>query len=170
MAISVGETVPSGEFVYVPYEPALDDNMVCGTPQKYTTDSWKGKKVVVLSVVGAFTGTCHGQIPGYKTLLNKFKERNVEVVAVVNSNDPFVNSGWARVQGISNEMVFLSDTFSKWTEQLGLTVDLTAVGLGVRTGRWVMVLDDLKVTSLEVESNPGAVTVTAADKVLAGLQ
>ncbi|EJD40985.1 Redoxin [Auricularia subglabra TFB-10046 SS5] len=166
MTIKAGESVPQGEFAYVPWSPELEDAMVCGSPVKYSTDAWKGKKVVVVSVVGAFTGTCHGQIPAYKQLINKFKESNVDVVAIVNANDPFVNSGWARVQGLKGEIIVLSDTASKWTKELGLDVDLTAVGLGVRTGRWALVLNDLKVTALEVEPHPAKVTVTAAEEVL----
>jgi len=164
--IQIGQTVPEGTFLHVPWTAELEDSMVCGTPTKLSTNEWKGKKVVVCSVVGAFTGTCHAQIPAYVQNVKALKAKGVDVIAVITANDPFVLSGWQRVQGVKDEILFLSDGYAKWSQALGLAVDLTAAGLGERTGRWVLVLDDLKVTSLDVEDNPGKVTLTAADKVL----
>ncbi|KAN0082467.1 Redoxin [Tylopilus felleus] len=168
MPIAVGEKVPDNKFPYVPYTPELDDLSVCGTVVQYDiATKWAGKKVVVFAVPGAFTPTCHANhLPGYLESYDKLKAIGVDVVAVVASNDPFVLSGWARVEGLKDKIVALSDTNVAWSKSLGLDLDLSAKGLGVRTNRYVLILDNLHVKNIEVEPNASSVTVTGAKHVL----
>ncbi|KAJ7100885.1 1-Cys peroxiredoxin isozyme [Mycena belliarum] len=168
-SIKVGDTIPKGEFGYIPYAPELEDNLACGVPGKISTDDWKGKKVVLFSVPGAFTPTCHtNHLPPYLAKHAEFKAKGVDVIAVVAANDLFVMSGWARFEGCKDKILALSDTYAKWSESLGLSVDLTERGLGLRTARYAMIIDDLVVKYIEVESAPG-VSVSGAEAVLGKL-
>ncbi|OBZ78328.1 putative peroxiredoxin [Grifola frondosa] len=187
--IKVGDIIPSGSFTYIPYTPALDDHTACGVPVKLSTDEWKGKKVVIFSVPGAFTPTCHvNHLPPYLEKYDQFKAKGVDVIAVVAANDPFVMSGWGRVSGlkdkvnlnapstsqstdyipIAHQILALSDPNAQWSHLLGLSVDLSARDFGIRTARYALILDDLVVKYAEVEPGAG-VTVSGADAVLAHL-
>ncbi|KAJ7689322.1 1-Cys peroxiredoxin isozyme [Mycena rosella] len=168
-SIKVGDTIPHGEFGYIPWAPELEDNLACGVPSKISTDDWKGKKVVLFSVPGAFTPTCHtNHLPPYLEKHAEFKAKGVDVVAVIAANDLFVMSGWARFEGCKDKILALSDANAKWSASLDLALDLTDRGMGVRTNRYAMIIDDLVVKYVEVEPAPG-VTVSGADAVLAKL-
>lgn len=167
--IKVGDKIPEATFKYVPYTPELDNGLACGVPTTLSTNDWKGKKVVLFSVPGAFTPTCHvNHLPPYLKHYDEFKAKGVDVIAVVAANDPFVMSGWGRVEGLKDKILTLTDTDTQWSKQLGLTLDLNQAGLGVRTARYALILDDLTVKYIGVESAPG-VTVSGAEAVLAKL-
>jgi len=168
--IKVGDTIPEGTFKYVPYSPDLENGLICGTPVSLSTNEWKGKKVVLVSVPGAFTPTCHmNHLPSYLQKYDEFVAKGVDVVAVLAANDPFVMSGWARVEGLKDKILSLTDTYAEWSKQLGLDMDLTAVfGFGVRTARYAMIIDDLVVKYIGPEPSRG-VTVSGAEAVLAAL-
>ncbi|EIW75490.1 thioredoxin-dependent peroxidase [Coniophora puteana RWD-64-598 SS2] len=167
--VSVGDEIPQGTFKYVPYTPELDDHAICGVPTTLSTDAWKGKKVVLFAVPGAFTPTCHiNHLPPYLEKHDEFKAKGVDVIAVVAANDAFVMSGWARVEGLKDKILALSDANAEWSAKLGLDQDLSAVGFGTRTGRYALIIDDLKIQYVEVEQERG-VTVSGADAVLAKL-
>ncbi|TFK36225.1 peroxiredoxin [Crucibulum laeve] len=165
MSLKVGDTIPEGTFLTIPYTPALEDKV----STKLSTNEWKGKKVVLFSVPGAFTPTCHANhLPPYIQKYDEFKAKGIDVVAVVAANDVFVLSGWGRFEGLTDKIITLSDGDAKWSKSIGLEKDLTALGLGIRTGRYALVLDDLVVKYLGVE--PGRdVTVSGAEAVLAAL-
>ncbi|CAA7270351.1 unnamed protein product [Cyclocybe aegerita] len=168
-SIKVGDTIPEGTFKYVPYTSELESGLACGIPTTLSTNDWKGKKVVLFSVPGAFTPTCHvNHLPPYIQKYDEFKAKGVDVVAVVAANDPFVMSGWGRVEDLKDKILALSDTEAKWSKSIGLDKDLTAVGLGIRTARYALILDDLVVKYVGVEPAAG-VSVSGADEVLAKL-
>ncbi|KAJ7834035.1 1-Cys peroxiredoxin isozyme [Mycena olivaceomarginata] len=169
-SIKVGDTIPKGEFGYIPWATELENKLACGVPSKINTETdWKGKKVVLFSVPGAFTPTCHtNHLPPFLEKYDQFKAKGVDVIAVIAANDLFVMSGWARFEGCKDKIVAISDSGAKWSAGLNLSVDLTDKGLGVRTARYAMIIDDLVVKYVEVESAPG-VTVSGADAVLAKL-
>jgi len=166
VTIKEGDTIPHGTFKHVPYTLELDNDLACGFPTQLSTQEWKGKKVVIFSVPGAFTPTCHANhLPPYLQHFEDFKAKNIDVIAVVAANDPFVMSGWGRVHGVKDKILTLSDTNAEWSGSFGLAVDLTEKGMGLRTCRYAMVLDDLKVVYLGIEPAPG-VTVSGAEAVL----
>ncbi|KAI0083892.1 Redoxin [Irpex rosettiformis] len=170
--VKVGETVPTGKFATVYYTPELENHSACGVPSKLTTDAWKGKKVVIFAVPGAFTPSCHANhLPPYVAKYDELKAKGVDVVAVLSNNDPFVLSGWTRVQNVGDKIVALTDINTEWSKALGLSVDLSGlgIGLGERTTRYAIVLDDLKIKYLGVEEDPSQVTVSGVDAVLAAL-
>ncbi|KIJ62328.1 hypothetical protein HYDPIDRAFT_114843 [Hydnomerulius pinastri MD-312] len=168
--IFVGDKIPAGKFPYVPYTPELDDHTACGIPNTLSTDAWAGKKVVIFAVPGAFTPTCHiNHLPPYIQKYDEFKAKGVDVIAVIAANDPFVMSGWARVEGLKDKILALSDINAEWSAGLGLSLDLSHRGFGTRTARYAMILDDLVVKYVKVEPVGTGVTVSGADAVLAAL-
>jgi len=120
-------------------------------------------------VPGAFTPTCHvNHLPPYLKKYDEFKAKGVDIIAVIAANDLFVMSGWGRLNGLKDKILTLSDTYAEWSKSLGLSIDLTDKGLGVRTARYAMIIDNLVVKYIEVEPAAG-VSVSGADAVLAHL-
>jgi len=170
MTIQVGETIPSGEFPYVPYDPSLEDPIVCGLPAKLSTDAWKGKKIVLFGVPGAFTRTCSANhLPPFVAKADEFKAKGVDKVYCIASNDMFVMSGWGRLNKTGDKVDMLSDPTLTWIRKVGLVKDLSAVGFGERVARFAMIINDLKVEAIEVEANAGEVTNSGADYILSKL-
>ncbi|PVF95052.1 Redoxin [Serendipita vermifera] len=163
MTLQPGDTIPSATFKSVPYDPELDNLDVCKAPMDYSTDAWKGKKVLVVSVPGAFT-----HIPPYVQKIDEIKAKGVDLVVVVSANDAWVLNAWGKVLGFKDKITTVSDYNAEWARKLGYGVDLSKAGMGPRTGRWYLLLDDLKVVSTERDPGPG-VTVSGADHVLSKL-
>ncbi|KIJ56335.1 hypothetical protein M422DRAFT_239558 [Sphaerobolus stellatus SS14] len=163
--VQVGDTIPSYSFSYVPYSKDLEDHAVCGVPIKLNTDEWKGKVVVLVSVPGAFTPGCHvTHVPPYVARAKEIKAKGIDVIAFVAANDPFVMSAWGRVVGAQEDIIFLSDPNAEFASKLGLSLDLSAHGFGLRTGRFAIVIDDLKVKYIGHDA--GEIKASTADAVL----
>ena len=137
-------------------------------PKEVTTDElFKGKKVVLFAVPGAFTPTCSARhLPGFVQNLDALAAKGVDTVACLAVNDVFVMTAWAKEQGVDDRLVMLADGSATFTKALGLELDLTARGLGIRSQRYAMVVEDGRVTHLNVEP-PGGFDVSRAESVLA---
>ena len=128
-----------------------------------------GKTVVLFSLPGAFTPTCSAKhLPGFVQQHDALVAKGADVVACMAVNDAFVMAAWGKDQGVGDKVVMLADGSAAFTKALGLELDLTARGLGVRSQRFVLVAKDGKVTHVAVEA-PGAFEVSKAETVLAGL-
>ncbi len=160
MAIKVGDRVPNGSFTV----------MTSDGPKPMTTDElFKGKKVVLFAVPGAFTPTCsNNHLPGFVKNLAAIKAKGVNTVAVTGVNDVFVMNAWKKASN-GDGIEFLADGSAAWAKAVGITADLTERGLGVRSGRYSMVVDDGVVKSLNVEDTPGKADVSGADNLLKSL-
>ncbi|KAJ9479434.1 putative Peroxiredoxin AHP1 (putative) [Pseudozyma hubeiensis] len=171
MAISKGDQIPNTTFMYVPYAPELADGTACGAPTKVQThEAFKGKKVVIVAVPGAYTPTCHvNHIPPYIAKHDAFKSKGVDSVIVLAQNDPFVMSAWGVQNKAEDKVIFATDLNLEFSKSIDATADLSAMGFGQRTGRYAIIVDDLKVVDFAAEPNPGAVEVSGADHVLAKL-
>ncbi len=135
-----------------------------------TEDVFAGKKAVLFAVPGAFTPTCHrNHLPGYLNNLDALREKGVEVVAVTAVNDPFVMDAWADATGAKGSLEFLSDGNGDFAKAIGLDLDASGGGLGLRSKRYAMVLDDMTVTHLAVEDSPGKADLSSAEKTLAAI-
>ncbi len=139
-------------------------------PQEISTDDlFKGKRVVLFAVPGAFTPTCSARhLPGYNDHLADFLAKGIDRVVCLAVNDAFVMGAWARSQDVSPDLMMLADGSGLFTKALGLELDLTQRGLGIRAQRFALVADDRKVTHLAVEK-PGDFDVSRAEAVLAVL-
>ena len=160
MAIKVGDRVPSGSFTV----------MTSDGPKPMTTDElFKGKKVVLFAVPGAFTPTCsNNHLPGFVKNLAAIKAKGIDTVAVTGVNDVFVMDAWKK-DSKGDGIEFLADGSAAWAKAVGITADLTERGLGVRSGRYSMLVDDGVVKSLNVEEGPGKAEVSGADNLLKSL-
>ena len=160
MAIKVGDRVPNGTFMVMSAD---------GPKPKTSDELFKGKKVVLFAVPGAFTPTCHkNHLPGFVKNAAAIKSKGVDTIAVTGVNDVFVMDAWKKASGGEN-IEFLADGSANWAKAMGLTADLTERGLGVRSQRYAMVVDDGVVKTLNVEDAPGKAEVSGADNLLKGL-
>ena len=158
--IKVGDAIPHAKLT-----AATPDG-----PKEVTTEEVFGsKKVVLFAVPGAFTPTCSAKhLPGYLQNVEALKAKGVDTIACLAVNDPFVLGAWAKEQDVGGRILMLADGSASFTKLLGLELDLTARGLGVRSQRYAMVVEDGKVTSLNVEP-PGGFEVSKAETLLAAL-
>lgn len=158
MTIAIGDKLPSATFK----EKTADG------PVEITTDQlFKGKKVVLFAVPGAFTPTCTlNHLPGYIENYNLLVEKGIDDVAVVAVNDWHVMGAWAQASGGFGKIHFLADWNGEFTKALGLDIDLSAGGLGVRSKRYAAIVDDGVVKHIAVEENSGQATVSSATAIL----
>ena len=160
MTIAVGDKLPDAVF-----KVRTPD----GLKDMSTADVFAGKKVALFAVPGAFTPTCSMRhMPGYLENLDTLRAKGVDRVACIAVNDPFVMQAWAKDQGVDNRITMLADGTGAFTKALGLELDLSARGLGIRSQRFVLVAKNGKVTQVAVEA-PGAFEVSKAETVLAAL-
>ena len=156
--IKVGDSIPSMKLTMAGAE---------GPKETSTEEVFAGKKVILFAVPGAFTPTCSARhLPGYLQNIEALQAKGVDTVACISVNDVFVMGAWARDQGVEGQVLMLADGAGAFTKALGLELDLTARGLGIRSQRYAMVVDDMVVSSLAVES-PGGFEVSRAESVLA---
>ncbi|KAJ1949932.1 peroxiredoxin type-2 [Linderina pennispora] len=170
MSLKVGDSFPQVQLKYVPYDASNPD--ACGAPQVLDTKAdFAGKKVVIFAVPGAFTPTCSVQhLPGYLAKVDELRAKGVDLVIGTSSNDFFVLDAWGKQQGVKDKILLVSDANGELGKATGLTLDLTAKGLGSgRLTRFAAIVDNGKVTYVEQEPNPGEVSVSGVDAVLAAL-
>ena len=143
--------------------------MADGRPTAVSTgELFAGKKVVLFAVPGAFTPTCsEAHLPGFVANADKIKAKGVDSIVCVAVNDAFVMDAWGKDRN-AEELVMAGDGNSDFTQALGLEMDGTGFGLGTRSQRYAMVVDDGVVTKLAVEA-PGAFEVSKAEAILAAL-
>jgi len=164
MTIKVGDRVPDGtltEFIAVETEGCS-----LGPNAFQVGDLVKGKKIAVFAVPGAFTPTCSAKhVPSYVQNHEALKSKGVDEIWCVATNDAFVMGAWAKDQGSQGKLRMLADGSAKWTKALGLELDLNERGMGVRSQRYSMLLDDGVVKVLNVEA-PGKYEVSDAETML----
>src|SRR6202790_2263315 len=160
MAIKVGDPLPEAKFRGMTAE---------GPGWKTTDEVFKGKKVVLFAVPGAFTPTCHkNHLPGFVKNADAIKAKGVNTIAVTGVNDVFVMDAWKKASG-GDAIEFLADGSGNWAKAMGLTADLTERGLGVRSQRYAMLVEDGVVKTLNVEDTPGKADISGADNLMKSL-
>jgi peroxiredoxin (alkyl hydroperoxide reductase subunit C) len=158
--IKVGDTIPEATLVAATPE---------GPREMTTAELFGGHKVVLFAVPGAFTPTCSAKhMPGFLNNFDALKAKGVDQIACVAVNDPFVMGAWAKDQDVGDRVLMLSDGMAHFTKSLGLELDLSTRGLGIRSSRYAMVVEDGTVTVLNVEE-PGGFEVSSAEAVLEAL-
>ena len=160
MTISVGDRVP----------PATFTTMTPDGPKPKTSDEiFKGKKVVLFAVPGAFTPTCSVKhLPSFVQNADALKAKGVDTIACIAVNDAFVMAAWAKEQGVDGKITMLADGSAAFTKAMGLELDLIGRGMGTRSQRYALIARDGKVTHLAVEA-PGGFEVSKAESILANL-
>ena len=157
MTIKVGDRLPNATFM----------TMTADGPKPQTTDDiFKGKKIVLFAVPGAFTPTCHkNHMPGFVQNFDKIKGKGIDAVAVTAVNDVFVMDAWKKATG-ADKIDFLADGNGEFAKAIDLTFDGSGNGLGTRSKRYAMLVEDGVVKKLNIEEAPGKVDVSGGDALL----
>ncbi len=160
MTIGVGDKIPSGTLT----------TMGADGPAPLTTaEIFAGKKVVMFAVPGAFTPTCSAKhLPGFVAAAGDIKAKGVDTIACLSVNDPFVMGAWAKDQGTGDKVLMLADGSAAFTSALDTVLDLTERGLGVRSRRYSMIVDDGVVSQINLEEG-GGYEVSDAGTILSQL-
>ena len=167
MTIKVGDRLPAGTLQE--YHDVESEGCSVGPNPVTIEQLTRGKKVVIFGLPGAFTPTCSAKhVPSYLANYDKLKAKGVDTIACLSVNDPFVMGAWARDQHTGNKVRMLADGSAAYTKALGLELDLTARGMGVRCQRFSMLVDDGVVKALNIEA-PGKFEVSGGDTMLAQL-
>lgn len=163
--IKVGDQLPDATlFEYIEVE---GNGCSLGPNAFKVADSVKGKTVAIFGLPGAYTPTCSAQhAPGYIAKAAEFKAAGVDEIWCVSVNDAFVMGAWGRDLGAAGKVRMMADGSAEFAKATGLTLDLTAKGLGLRSGRYSLLVKDGVVKSLNVEEG-GGFAVSDADKLLA---
>ncbi len=159
MTIEVGEKIPHATFRVMTAE---------GPATRTTDEIFAGRKVVLFAVPGAFTPTCHrNHLPGFLEHAEAFRAKGVEAICVTAVNDVFVMDAWSKATNAGEALTFLADGNGDFAKALGLTLDGTGFGLGVRSQRYAMLVEDGTVQVLNVEDGPGKAEQSGAEALLA---
>jgi glutaredoxin/glutathione-dependent peroxiredoxin len=160
MAIKAGDRMPSGTL----------KTMTKDGPKDITTDDlFKGKKVVLFSVPGAFTPTCDAKhLPGFVQLADQIRAKGVDTIACVAVNDVFVMNAWGKHSGVGDKIVMIADGNGTYAKALGLELDASGYGMGTRGQRFAIVVKDGVAEQVEIEA-PGQFKVSAAEHILGKL-
>ena len=160
MTIKVGDTMPAGTF----------KTMTAEGPKEVTTAQlFNGKKVLLVSVPGAFTPTCHAKhLPGYVKQNKELKAKGIDTVAFMAVNDVFVMDAWGKASNVGDDILMLADGNGDYVKALGLELDGRGFGLGTRGQRFSVIVDNGVVSQLNIEA-PGKFDVSSAECALSQL-
>ena len=159
MTIEVGERLPNATLRRVTPD---------GPKPVGTRDYFAGKRIVLFGLPGAFTPTCHkNHLPGFIVNEAAFKAKGVDAIAMTSVNDHFVLGAWGEASGAKGHVDFLADGNGEFAKALGLELDASAGGLGLRSKRYSMLVEDGVVKQLNIEPNPGQADLSSAEHLLA---
>jgi len=160
VAIKAGDKLPKGEFMI----------MTGDGPQKITTDElFNGKKGVLFAVPGAFTPTCSAKhLPGFVEHADAIRAKGVDTIACMAVNDVFVMDAWGKSAGAGDKVMMLADGNAEYTRALGLDLDASGFGMGTRSQRFALIVDDGTAKEVFVEE-PMEFQVSSAEHVLGAL-
>ena len=160
MTIQTGQTIPATTLTH----------MTADGPKPITSaELFNGKRVALFAVPGAFTPTCSARhLPGFKDQTAALRAAGVDVIACVSVNDAFVMDAWGKAQDVGSDILMLADGNGEFTAALGLTLDASGFGMGTRSRRYAMLVEDGVVKILNLEDG-GAFSVSSAEHLLGQL-
>ena len=162
MTIKIGDQLPQATFRVMTED---------GPAAKTTDDIFKGRKIALVAVPGAFTPTCdRNHLPGYVQHADEIKAAGIDAIAVTSTNDVFVLKAWSQASGADGKVEMLADGNADFAKALGLSMDGSGFGLGIRSKRYAMLVDDGIVKSVHVEDAPGQAEVSGAAAFLKELR
>ena len=158
MKIKENETVPNSEvFVLENGEPV----------KKNIENILKNKKSVIFGLPGAYTSVCSAKhLPGYVNNSEKYKQKGVDQIICMSVNDPFVMNAWGNENNVGDKIIMVGDPFLNFTKAIGAEVDKSGRGLGIRSNRYTMLVDNLKVIKIQEEKDTGSCEISAAENFL----
>ena len=154
MNIKENDQIPSSEiFILEEGEPI----------KKNIEEILKNKKVVLFGLPGAYTSVCSAKhLPGYVNLYEEYKKKGIDRIICISVNDPFVMNAWGKENNVGEKVLMMGDPFLNFTKAIGAEVDKSGRGLGVRSNRYTMLIDNLKVVKIQEEKDTGSCEVSAA--------
>ena len=158
MNINENDQIPSSEiFILEEGEPI----------KKNIEEILKNKKVVLFGLPGAYTSVCSAKhLPGYVNMYEEYKKKGIDKIICISVNDPFVMNAWGKENNVGEKVLMMGDPFLNFTKAIGADVDKSGRGLGVRSNRYTMLIDNLKGVKLREEKETGSCEVSAAKNFL----
>ena len=158
MKINENEKIPNSEvFVLENGEPV----------KKNIEDILRNKKSVIFGLPGAYTSVCSAKhLPGYVNNSEKYKQKGIEQIICMSVNDPFVMNAWGKENNVGDKITMVGDPFLNFTKAIGAEVDKSGRGLGIRSNRYTMLVDNLKVIKIQEEKDTGSCEISAAENFL----
>ena len=139
-----------------------------GEPVKKNTQIFlKDKKVVIFGLPGAYTSVCSAKhLPGYVNMFEQYKEKGIDHIICISVNDPFVMNAWGKEHNVGDKILMVGDPFLNFTKGIGADVDKSVRGLGIRSNRYTMLVDNLKIVKLQEEEDTGSCEISAAENFI----
>ena len=158
MKLKENDNVPNSEiFVFENGEPN----------KKYIEELLISKKAVIFGLPGAYTSVCSAKhLPGYVNMHQEYKNKGIDQIICVSVNDPFVMNAWGKENNVEDKIIMLADPFLNFTKAIGAEVDKSGRGLGIRSNRYTMLIDNMKVIRLQEEKDTGSCEISAAENFL----
>ena len=158
MKIKENETVPNSEvFVLENGEPV----------KKNIENILKNKRSVIFGLPGAYTSVCSAKhLPGYVNNSEKYKQKGIDQIICISVNDPFVMNAWGKENSVGDKIIMVGDPFLNFTKAIGAEVDKSGRGLGMRSNRYTMLVDNLKIIKIQEEKDTGSCEISAAENFL----
>ena len=127
----------------------------------------KNKKAIIFGLPGAYTSVCSAKhLPGYVKMYDNYKDKGIDKIICISVNDPFVMNAWGKENNVGDKIIMMGDPFLNFTKAIGAEVDKSGRGLGVRSNRYTMFVDDMKVIKLQEEKDTGSCEISAAENFL----
>ena len=127
----------------------------------------RSKKAIIFGLPGAYTSVCSAKhLPGYVNMYQQYKNKGIDYIICMSVNDPFVMNAWGEENNVSGKILMIGDPFLNFTKAIGAEVDKSGRGLGVRSNRYTMFVDDMKVIKLQEEKDTGSCEISAAENFL----
>ena len=159
MKIKEGDKLPNSEFFYLDKENAVK--------KIKSNEFFKNQKTIIIGVPGAFTKVCSAKhLPGYVQNYNEVKKKGVTKIICVSVNDPNVMKAWGEIQKIEDKIFMAADPFCEFTKAIGAEVDKSSKGLGVRSARYTMLVENEVVKKIKEEKDTGACELSAAENFI----
>jgi peroxiredoxin (alkyl hydroperoxide reductase subunit C) len=158
MRLRENDSIPNSDFFIME-----DGNPI----KKNTLEFFKDKKVVLFGLPGAYTSVCSAKhLPGYVDNYEKYKTKGIDYVVCISVNDPFVMDAWGKSQNVVDKILMMADPFLAFTKAIGADVDKSTRGLGIRSNRYTMLIDNLRVIKIREEEDAGVCEISAAENFL----
>ena len=135
--------------------------------KKNTQELLQNKKVIIFGLPGAYTSVCSSKhLPGYVNFFQQYKDKGIDHIICISVNDPFVMNAWGKEHSVGEKILMIGDPFLNFTKAIGADVDKSARGLGIRSNRYTMYVDNLLIVKLQEEKDAGSCDVSAAENFL----
>ena len=158
MKLRENQNIPSSEvFILENGEPV----------KKNIENILKNKRSVIFGLPGAYTSVCSAKhLPGYVNNSEKYKQKGIDQIICISVNDPFVMNAWGKENNVGDKIIMVGDPFLNFTKAIGAEVDKSGRGLGIRSNRYTMLVDNLKVLKIQEEKDTGSCEISAAENFL----